>query len=84
MLLVPNDDITIGTGNVRTLRAVGKLEERVYEMDMFKDIFGLCEMKWKQSGKMTKHKCLREYYSGREDKHEERVYGGQGKICFDL
>ena len=45
------DNITIGTWNRRTLRAAGKLRELTHEMDRYRwNIFGLCEMRWKNFG----------------------------------
>ena len=44
------EDITIATWNVRTLRATGKVEELLHEMDRYKlSSLGLCEMRWKKS-----------------------------------
>ena len=40
------DNITIGTWNTRTLRAAGKLQELIHEMDRNRwIILGLCEMR---------------------------------------
>ena len=40
--------ITIATWNVRTLRATGKVEQLLHEMDRYKwSILELCEMRWK-------------------------------------
>ena len=48
------DNITIGTWNTRTLRAVGKLQELTHKMDRYRsNILGLCEMRWKSFGKTT-------------------------------
>ena len=48
------EDIAIATWNVRTLRAAGKVEELLHEMDRYKwSILGLCEMRWKKSGEIT-------------------------------
>ena len=47
------EDITIATWNVRTLRAAGKVEELLHEMDRYKwSIHGLCEMRSKKSGEI--------------------------------
>ena len=47
------EDITIATWNIRTLRAAGKVEELMHEMDRYKwSILGLCEMRWKKSGEI--------------------------------
>ena len=40
--------------NVRTIRAAGKVEERLHEIDRCKrSILGLCEMRWKKSGEIA-------------------------------
>ena len=45
------DNITMGTWNTRTLRAAGKLQELRHEMERYRwNIFGLCEMRWKNFG----------------------------------
>ena len=41
-------NITIGTWNVRSLRAAGKVEELAHEMKRYRwKILGLCEVRWK-------------------------------------
>ena len=68
------DDIIIGTWNVRTLRAEGKLEELTHEMDRYNwHILGLCEMRWKHFGEMSTKEGHKVYYSGKADKHEYGV-----------
>ena len=66
-------DITIATWTVRTLRAAGKVEEFLHEMDRYKwSILGLCEMRCKTSGEIPTdggHRVI----SGKEDKHEQGV-----------
>ena len=58
----------------RTLRAAGKVEELLYEMDRYKwSILGLCEMRWKKSGEIPTDGGHRVYFSGKEDKHEQGV-----------
>ena len=43
----------IATWNVRTLRAAGKVEELLREIDRYKwSILGLCEMRWKTTGEI--------------------------------
>ena len=65
------EDITIATWNVRTLRAAGKLEEFLHEMDRYKcSILGLCEMRWSKSGEIRTDGGHRVYFSGKEDKPE--------------
>ena len=66
------EDITIATWNVRTLRAAGKMEELLHEMDRYKwSTLGLCEMRWKKSGETPTDGGHRMYFSGKEDKHEQ-------------
>ena len=65
------EDITIATWNVRTVRAAGKVEELLHEMDRYKwSILRLCEMRWKKSGEIQTNGDHRVYFSGKEDKHE--------------
>ena len=66
------EDITIATWNVRTLRAAGKVEELLHEMDRHKwSILRLCEMRRKKSGEIPTDGGHRVYFGGREDKHEQ-------------
>ena len=68
------EDITIAKWNVRTLRAAGKVEELLHEMDRYKwSIFILCEMRWKMSREIPTDGGHRMYFSGKEDKHEQGV-----------
>ena len=48
------DNITIATWNTRTLRTARKLQGLTHEMDRYRwNIFGLCEMRWKNFGETT-------------------------------
>ena len=68
------EDITIATWNVRTIRAAGKVEELLLEMDPYKwSILGLCELRWKNSGEIPTDGSHRMYFSGKEDRHEQVV-----------
>ena len=68
------DNITIGTWNTRTLRAAGKLQELTHEMDRYIwNIFGLCEMRWKNFGETTTKEGHKVFLSGKEDKNEHGV-----------
>ena len=68
------EDITIATWVVRTLRAAGKVEDLLHEMDRYKwSILGLCGMRWKQSGEIPTDGGHRVYFSGKEDKYEQGV-----------
>ena len=67
------DNITIGTGNTRTLRVAGKLQELTHEMDRYRwNILGLCEMRWKTFGETTTEEGHQVFFSGK-DKHEHGV-----------
>ena len=68
------EDITIATWNIRTIRAAGKVEELLHEMDRYKwSILGLCEMRRKKSGEIPTDGGHRVYFSGKEDKNEQGV-----------
>ena len=67
-------NITIGTWNVRTLHAVGKMEELEHEMEMYHwNILGLIETRWKNEGETTTNEGHMFYYSGKDDNHEHGV-----------
>ena len=61
--------------NVRTLRAAGKVEELLHEIDRYKwSTLGLYEMRWKKkSEEIPTNGGHRAYFSGKEDKHEQGV-----------
>ena len=60
------NNVTIGTWNVRTQRAAGKLEELTYEMNRYRwNILGLCEVRWKNIGETTTLEGHKLYFSGR-------------------
>jgi len=64
----------IGTWNVRTLRAAGKVEELTHEMSRYQwHIIGLCDVRWKNMGETTTQEDHKLYYSGKQDKHEHGV-----------
>lgn len=66
--------ITIGTWNVRTLNADGKLEELTHEMSRYRwNIIGLCEMRWKNFGETSTDEGHKIYFSGKPDKHVHGV-----------
>ena len=59
-------DITIGTWNTVTLRAAGKLQEITQEKDSYRwNIFGLCEMRWKNFGETTTEEGHKVFFGGR-------------------
>ena len=48
------NNIIIGTWNVRSLRAAGKVEELTHEMKRYQwNILGLCEVRWKNFGETS-------------------------------
>ena len=69
------NNIAIGTWNVRSLRAAGKVEEITHDMKRFRwNILGLCEVRWKKRWRNVYaegHKLF--FFSGREDRHEHGV-----------
>ena len=68
------DNITIGIWNTRTLRAAGKLQELAHEMNRYRwNIFGLCEMRWKNFGETTTEEGHKVLFGGKEDKHDHGV-----------
>lgn len=63
--------ISVGTWNVRTLWATGKLELLKTEMKRYRcDILGLAEMRWTGSGEIAGGEVI---WSGDEKKHEAGV-----------
>ena len=65
------NNITIGTWNKRSQRAVEKVEELTHEMKRYRwNIHGLCEVRWKNFGETSGHKL---FFSGSEDRHEHEV-----------
>ena len=68
------NNITIGTWNVRSLRATGKIEEPTHEMKRYRcNILGLCEVRWKIFGETSTPEGHKLFFSGREDRHEHGV-----------
>ena len=67
-------DIIIGTWNVRTLHATGKVKELTHEMERYQwNVIGLCEVRWKNFGELSTEEGHKIYFSGREDRHEHGV-----------
>ena len=61
----------IGTWHVRTLHAVGKMEELEHAMEMYHwNILSLSETRWKNQWETTTNEGHRYYCSGKDDKHE--------------
>ncbi|KAJ8396775.1 hypothetical protein AAFF_G00013740 [Aldrovandia affinis] len=68
------ENIVVGTWNVRTLTADGKLEELAHEMDQYHwNILGISELRWKSFGETSTDKGHKLYFSGKENKHEHGV-----------
>ena len=69
------NNITIGTWNVTSLRAAGKVEELTHEMKRYRwNILGHCELRWKKNcGETSNPDGHKIFFSGREDKHEHGV-----------
>ena len=64
------NNITIGTWNVRSLRAAGKVEELTHEMKRYRwNILGLCKVPWKNFGETSTPQGHKLSFSGREDRH---------------
>ena len=67
-------ETAIGTWNVRTLKACGKAEVLVQEMDRLNwNILGISEMRWKGIGEGATEEGHKIWYIGDEKKHERGV-----------
>ena len=65
---------SVGAWNVRTLRSAEKLEQLTHAMSRYHvNIVGLCEMRWKNFGKMSTDDGHKVYFSREEDRHEYGV-----------
>jgi len=68
------ENLIIGTWNVNTLHATGKLQQLTHEMTRYHwNILGLCEVRWKGIGETTTDEGHKLYFSGRNDKHQHGV-----------
>jgi len=68
---LPAKGITVGTWNVRTLYATGKLKELCYEMNKYEwNVLGLSEVRWLNFGEVLTEEGHKMWYSGEQDKHE--------------
>ena len=68
------NNISVGTWNVRTLHAAGRLEQLTHELNKYRwHLLGLCEVRWKHSGEELTPEGHKFLYCGREDKHEHGV-----------
>ena len=67
-------DITIVIWNTSTVRGAGKLQELTHKMDRYRwNIFGNCEMRWKNFGETATEERHKVFFSGKENKHEHGV-----------
>ena len=68
------NNITIGTWNVRSLRAAGKVEELTHKMKRYQwSIPGLFEVRWKNFGETSTPEGHKLFFGGYEDRHEHGV-----------
>ena len=66
-----SEKVNIGTWNVRTLYACGKVNELEHELKRYQwDILGLAEMRWTGFGETTSEDGHKIWYSGEETQHE--------------
>ena len=66
--------IVIGTWNVRTLHATGKLKELTHELQRYRwNILGLAEVRWPGVGEMVTDEGHKLWYMGEERKSERGV-----------
>ena len=71
---LPTDKTVIGTWNIRTLFACGKIKELTHELSRYQwDILGLSEVRWTGSGETTTEEGHKIWYSGDEKKHQHGV-----------
>ncbi|XP_055375384.1 uncharacterized protein LOC129608086 [Condylostylus longicornis] len=68
-----DNDLNLGTWNIRTMLQSGKMQEVAYEMLRYKiDILAIQETRWKGYGKINKQEYI-VYYSG--DENRRGMYG---------
>ena len=71
---ISTQKVTIGTWNVRTLHACGKVKELEHELEHYQwDIIGLAEMRWTGFGEMTTEDGHKIWHSGEESRHVHGV-----------
>lgn len=71
---LPRSDTIIGTWNIRTLYACGKVKELTHELDSYRwDILGLAEVRWTSCGETTTEEGHKIWYSGEESIHQHGV-----------
>ena len=65
---------TIGTWNVRTLYACGKVKELTHELQHYRwDVIGLSEVRWTNFGEMRTDEGHKIWFSGDDTKHQHGV-----------
>ena len=73
-LSIPRNETIIGTWNVRTLYACGKVKELTHELDRYRwDILGLAEVRWTSCGETTTEEGHKIWYSGEDSRHQHGV-----------
>ena len=71
---LPKNDTIIGTWNVRTLYACGKVKELTHELDRYRwDVLGLAEVRWTSCGETTTEEGHKIWYSGEDSRHQHGV-----------
>jgi exonuclease III len=71
---LPTEGTTIGTWNVRTLHACGKIHELTHELKRYRwDIIGLAEVRWLGFGETATDEGHKIWYSGEDSKHRHGV-----------
>ena len=71
---LPKENTVIGTWNVRTLYACGKITELTHELSRYTwDILGLAEVRWTGIGETITNEGHKLWYSGDDSKHQHGV-----------
>ena len=71
---ISSETAIIGTWNVRTLYACGKIKELEHELQHYEwDIIGLAEIRWTGIGEATTEDGHKLWYSGDDTKHQHGV-----------
>ena len=71
---LPSENVAIGTWNVRTLYACGKVKELKHALSHSHwDILGLCEVRWTDFGETTTEEGHKLWFSGEERLHQHGV-----------
>ena len=71
---LPTRGTTIGTWNVRTLYACGRIHELTHELKRYQwDIIGLSEVRWTGFGETSTDDGHKIWFSGEEKKHQYGV-----------